>query len=91
MVDDLFKSLDKYKGEWMEDIKHGDGSSASLLDCVEECISERESRRFDKSYMSSTATTYPKKSQGVLESSTAPTYPRGNYIGHFIGKYPLEY
>ena len=28
MVDDLFKPLDKDKGEWMEDSKHGDGSSA---------------------------------------------------------------
>ena len=32
----------------MEDIKHGDGSSASFMACVEECISERESRRFDE-------------------------------------------
>ena len=28
MVDDLFKSLDIDKGEWLEDIEHGDGSSA---------------------------------------------------------------
>ena len=48
MVDDLFKSLDRDKGEWMEDIKHGDSSSASFMACVEECISERESRRFDE-------------------------------------------
>ena len=31
----------------MEDIKHGDSSSASFLACVEECISERENRRFE--------------------------------------------
>ena len=48
MVDDLFKSLDIDKGEWLEDIKHGDSSSASILACVEECISERESRRFEE-------------------------------------------
>ena len=48
MVDDLFKSLDIGKGEWLEDIERGDSSSASLLACVEECISERESRRFEE-------------------------------------------
>ena len=35
------------KGEWLEDIKHGDSSSASCMVCVEVCIiiiiiSERE-------------------------------------------------
>ena len=44
MVDDLFKSLDIDKGEWLEDIERGDSSSASFLACVEECISGRESR-----------------------------------------------
>ena len=48
MVDDLFKSLDIDKGEWLEDIERGDCSSASFLACVEECISERESRRFEE-------------------------------------------
>ena len=48
MVDDLFKCLDIDKGEWLEDIKCEDSSSASLLACVEECISERESRRFEE-------------------------------------------
>ena len=43
-MDDLFKSLDIDKGEWLEDIECGDSSSASFLACVEECISERESR-----------------------------------------------
>ena len=47
MVDDLFKPLDIDKGEWLEDIKYGNSSSASYLACVEECISERESRRFE--------------------------------------------
>ena len=32
------------KGEWLENIKHRDSSSASFVACVEECISERESR-----------------------------------------------
>ena len=45
MVDDLFKYsyiiIDK--GEWLEDIKHGDSLSASFMACVEECISEGES------------------------------------------------
>ena len=48
MVDDLFKSLDIDKGEWLEDIDCGDSSSASFLTCVEECISERESRKFEE-------------------------------------------
>ena len=48
MVDDLFKSLDIDKSEWLEDIKHGDRSSASFMACVEECISERESRKFEE-------------------------------------------
>ena len=34
MVDDLFKSLDIDKSEWLEDIKHGDCSSASFMACV---------------------------------------------------------
>ena len=33
-MDDLFKSLDIDKGEWMEDIEHEDSSSASFLACV---------------------------------------------------------
>ena len=41
-MDDLFKSLDIDKSEWLEDIKHGDSSSASFMACVEECISERK-------------------------------------------------
>ena len=48
MVDDLFKSLDIDKSEWLEDIKHGDSSSASFMASVDECISERESRKFEE-------------------------------------------
>ena len=38
-MDDLFKSLDIDKSEWLEDIKHGDSSSASFMACVEVCMS----------------------------------------------------
>ena len=48
MVDDIFKSLDIDKSEWREDIECGDSSSTSYLACVQECISERESRRFEE-------------------------------------------
>ena len=34
MVGDLLKSLDIDKSEWLEDIKHGDSSSASFMACV---------------------------------------------------------
>ena len=47
-MDDLFKCLDIDKGEWLEDIKHGDSSSVSFMTCVEECISERESNRCEE-------------------------------------------
>ena len=47
-MDDLFKSLDIDKGEWLEDIKHRDSSSALFMACIEECISERESKRCEK-------------------------------------------
>ena len=47
-MDDLFKSLDIDKSEWLEDIKHGNSSSASFMACVKECISERESRKFEE-------------------------------------------
>ena len=40
MVDDIFKSLDIDKSEWLEAIKHGDSSSASFMASVEECISD---------------------------------------------------
>ena len=47
-MDDLFKYLDIDKSEWLEDIKHGGSSSASFMTCVEECISERESKKFEE-------------------------------------------
>ena len=39
-MDDLFKSLDIDKSEWLEDIKHGDSSSASFMACV--LVKEKE-------------------------------------------------
>ena len=48
MVDDLLKYLDIDKGEWLEDIECGESASASFLACVEECINERESRKFER-------------------------------------------
>ena len=47
-MDNLFKSLDIDKSEWLEDIKHGGSSSTSFMTCVEECISEKESRKFEE-------------------------------------------
>ena len=41
-------SLNIDKSEWLEDIKHGNSSSASFMASVEECISERESRKFEE-------------------------------------------
>ena len=48
MINDLFKCLNIDKSERLEDIKHGDSSSASFMASVEECISERESRKFEE-------------------------------------------
>ena len=48
MVDDLFKFLDIDKGECLHGIERGDSSTASFLACVDECISKRESRRFEE-------------------------------------------
>ena len=42
MVDDLFKSLDIDKSEWLEDIKHGDSSSASFMTSVERSVLVKE-------------------------------------------------
>ena len=47
-MDDLYKSLNIDKSEWLEDIKHGDSSSASFTASVKECICERESRKFEE-------------------------------------------
>ena len=41
MVDDLFKSVDIDKGEWLEDIERGDSSSALFLACVEVLVKEK--------------------------------------------------
>ena len=41
------KYLDINKSELLEDIMHGDSSSASFMACVRECISESKSRSFE--------------------------------------------
>ena len=46
MVDDLFKSL-RVNG-WRIVSMEIRSSSASFMTCVEECISERESRKFEE-------------------------------------------
>ena len=48
VVDDLFASLDINKDEWIEDIERGETSLASFSTCVEDCIRERECRKFEE-------------------------------------------
>ena len=48
VIDDLFVSLGLDKGEWLEDIERGESSLASYLACIDECISERECRKFEE-------------------------------------------
>ena len=45
MIDDLFVSLGF---GWLEDIERGEGSLASCLGCIDECISERDCRKFEE-------------------------------------------
>ena len=50
MVHDFFKSLDRDKGERLEDIECGDNSSASFLACVEAFLVKLDIyKRFSKS------------------------------------------
>ena len=48
VVDDLFASLDINKDDWIEDTERGMTSMASFSACVEDCISERECRKFEE-------------------------------------------
>ena len=48
VVDELFVSSGLDKHEWLEDIKRRESSLASFLACIEETISERESRQFEE-------------------------------------------
>ena len=48
VIDDLFVSLGLDKAEWLEDIEKGESSLASYLACIDECISERERRKFEE-------------------------------------------
>ena len=45
VIDDLFVSLGLDKAEWLEDIERGE---SSYLACRNECISERECRKFEE-------------------------------------------
>ena len=45
VIDDLSVSLGL---EWLEDIERGESSLASYLACIDECISERECRKFEE-------------------------------------------
>ena len=47
-VDDIFKAFLLDKEELLEDILKGNSSSKSFLACVDECVSERESKAFWK-------------------------------------------
>ena len=48
VIDDIFLSLGLDKCEWLEDIEREDSSLATFMSCVEECISERECRKFEE-------------------------------------------
>ena len=48
MIDDIFLSLGLDKCEWLEDIEREDSSLAAFMSCVEDCISERECRKFEE-------------------------------------------
>ena len=48
VIDDLFVSLGLDKAEWLEGIERGESSLASYLACIDECISERECRKFEE-------------------------------------------
>ena len=48
MIIILFEALLLDKEELLEDIKKGNSSSKSFLACVDECVSERESKAFWK-------------------------------------------
>ena len=42
------ESLGLDKAEWLEDIERGESSLASYLACIDECISEKECRKFEE-------------------------------------------
>ena len=48
VIDDIFLSLGLDKREWLEDIERED-SSLAFMPCIEECVSERECRKFEES------------------------------------------
>ena len=48
VIDDLFVSLGLDKAEWLGDIERVESSLASYLACIDECICERECRKFEE-------------------------------------------
>ena len=48
VIDDIFLSLGLDKCESLEDTERKDSSLATFMSCVEECISERECRKFEE-------------------------------------------
>ena len=48
IVDDIFEALLLDKEELLEDIQKGNSLSKSFLACVDECVSQRESKAFWK-------------------------------------------
>ena len=48
MIDDLFVSLGLDKAESLENVERGESSLASYLACIDECISDRECRKFEE-------------------------------------------
>ena len=48
VIDDIFLSLGLDKCKWLGDTEREDSSLASFMLCVEECISERERRKFEE-------------------------------------------
>ena len=48
MIDDTFVLLGLNKCECLEDTEREDTSLALFMSCVEECISEREFRKFEE-------------------------------------------
>ena len=48
VIDDLFVSLGLDKAEWLEDIERGESSFASYLASIDECINNRECRKFEE-------------------------------------------
>ena len=69
VIDDIFLSLGLDKCEWLENTDREDSSLASFMSCVEECISERECRKFEEGQKKVKLATY-KYLHGVSDAGT---------------------